>query len=218
MTDHGAPVQGGQQGVQQVGRQDVQQVDHQGDQQCDEVIPLIIAEFSEVFAFARGRWARFAEDVHPELKGVGMMVLQTILRKGPITTTGLAQMLDMDKAMVSRQVTKLRELGFVEAEAADEDRRVTLLTPSALAKASLDQLHADSAAAYRKRFEGWSEDDLAQLRALLGRFNASAHDGRLDGPARRCAEEHQGGAAAVGSAPVDSTAAGATAAVGSEPA
>ena len=44
----------------------------------EEVISEIISEFSQSFAAARTRWTRFAEEVHPELRGPGMMILQTI--------------------------------------------------------------------------------------------------------------------------------------------
>ncbi|MBL3687831.1 MarR family transcriptional regulator [Leucobacter zeae] len=150
----------------------------------------IIAEFSEIFAFARTKWARYAEEVHPDLRGVGMMVLQLVLRKGPVTATGISQLLDMDKAMVSRQISKLRELGLVAAEPAAEDRRVILLTGSERAEEMLDGIRRQWAHAYHERFDGWSPADLETLRAGLHRFNASAESGRPDGPARRCAREH----------------------------
>ncbi|MEJ6488248.1 MarR family transcriptional regulator [Leucobacter sp. USCH14] len=134
----------------------------------------IIAEFSEVFAFARTRWARYAEEVDPDLKGVGIMVLQLILRKGPISATGISQLLDMDKAMVSRQIAKLRELELVDTRAAAEDRRVLLLTPSAKAEDLLGAIRRKWAHAYHERFADWSSDELEQLRASLHRFNASA--------------------------------------------
>ena len=155
-------------------------------------ISEIISEFSEVFAFARTRWARYAEEVDPELKGVGIMVLQLILRKGPITATDISQMLDMDKAMVSRQITKLRDLGLVETEPAPEDRRVVLLTPSAKAEELLGAIRQKWAHAYHERFAGWSPDDLEHLRAALHRFNASAEGLRADGPAARCTRDQHG--------------------------
>lgn len=159
----------------------------------DELIPDVIAEFSQVFAFARTRWARYAEEVHPELRAPGMMILQTILRKGPITATGLGALLDMDKAMVSRQVSKLRGLGLVDAEEAESDRRVILLTASTEAHAAIEGLQARTAEEYRARFAGWSDEDIVQLRALLHRFNAQADDARGDGPARRCSREAEAG-------------------------
>ena len=134
----------------------------------------IIAEFSEVFTFARTRWARYAEEVDPELKGVGIMMLQVIQRKGPISATGISQLLNMDKAMVSRQIAKLRELELVDTRAAEEDRRVLLLTPSAKAEELLSAIRQKWAHSYHERFAGWSPDELEQLRASLHRFNASA--------------------------------------------
>lgn len=152
----------------------------------DELIAEIIAEFSQVFAFARTRWARYAEEVHPELKGVGIMVLQTILRKGPITATQLSQLLGMDKAVVSRQVTKLREFGLIEAEAAAEDRRVVLLTASSAAQVAIEELHSHTSQDYQERFQGWQVEDLAVLREGLHRFNGAA-PAEADSPASRCA-------------------------------
>lgn len=154
---------------------------------ADHTISEIIAEFSEVFAFARTRWAWYAEEVHPDLKGVGMMVLQTILRKGPITATALTQMLDMDKAVVSRQVSKLRQLGLIDAEPSAEDRRVTRLSVSPEATHTLNDIRGRIAHAYQEQFTGWSDSDLEQLRSALHRFNGTAHEGeRPAWPMHRC--------------------------------
>jgi len=151
----------------------------------DELIPGIISEVSQMFAAAKSRWSRFAEEVHPELRGPGLIVLQTVLRRGPITATGLTAMLDMDKAVVSRQVAKLRSLGFVDAKEADSDRRVILLTATAQAREAIDELHSRNAAEYHSRFDDWTREELTQLQQLLHRFNAQAEDPRPDGPARR---------------------------------
>lgn len=152
-----------------------------------DTIAEIIAEFSEVIAFARSRWARYAEDVHQDLRGVGLIVLQLILRKGPLTVTGISQMLDMDKAVVSRQISKLRELSLVDAEPSPEDGRVVLLTGSAHAQELIDAIREKWADAYHERFSGWTAADLEQLRANLHRFNASAdHTVARDTPSGRC--------------------------------
>lgn len=177
-----------------------------------DTIADIIAEFSEVIAFARSRWARYAEDVHPDLRGVGLIVLQLVLRKGPLTVTGISQMLDMDKAVVSRQISKLRELNLVEAEPAPEDRRVVLLTGSAHAQELIDAIREKWADAYHERFSGWTDADLEQLRANLHRFNASAdHTVARDTPSGRCSrgetpEAPAGSEAAAGNAPGTSAA------------
>jgi DNA-binding MarR family transcriptional regulator len=175
-------------------------------QSRDEMIPEIISEFSQMFAAAKSRWTRLAEEIHPDLRGPGMMILQTILRHGPVTATGIGGMLDMDKAMVSRQVTQLRNLGLVDAKEADSDRRVILLTVSTAAHDSIELLHSRSAAEYRARFEGWEDDELAQLQRLLHRFNSVTEDLRGTGPARRCAQEEHDSAEAKPSAAADPSA------------
>lgn len=158
-----------------------------------EQISQIIAEFSEVFAFVRTRWARFAEETHPTLHGSGILVLQIVLRKGPVTVTGLSQLLGMDKGMVSRQVSKLRELGFVDSAPAAEDRRVTLITATDQARAVIDRLRARAAHDYHMRFADWEDADLNALSESLHRFNSSVPE-QADGPAVRCARGLGGGA------------------------
>ena len=138
-----------------------------------EVIRDIAGEFAAAFAFARSRWAGHAGNVHPDLKGVGLMVLQRITRCGQITATEVAQHLDMDKATVSRQVTKLRELGLVEVAPTAEDKRMQLLTLSKAGAAAIEDLRGRMASDYAERFAGWDESDLAHLRALLHRFNGT---------------------------------------------
>ncbi|MHA3685243.1 MarR family winged helix-turn-helix transcriptional regulator [Leucobacter sp. HY1908] len=160
-----------------------------------EQISQIIAEFSEVFAFVRTRWARFAEETHPDLRGSGIMVLQVVLRKGPVTVTGLSQLLDIDKAMVSRQISKLRDLGLVASEPAAEDRRVTLITATDKARETIEKLRARAAHDYHLRFAQWDDAALMELGESLHRFNSYSPE-HADGPAVRCARGHGGGAEA----------------------
>lgn len=166
-----------------------------------DVISEIISEFTEAFAFSRTRWTRFANEVSAELSGVNMLVLQIVLRKGPITATGIGQMLDMDKSLVSRHIAKLRELGLVDGAPAEEDRRVHLLTASAEANELLGGVRARWANSYRERFAGWGDSELATLRDGLHRFNAAAEPQSQDSPAVRCSrqagEDPSGGGAST---------------------
>ncbi len=158
----------------------------------DDTIAEIVSEFSQLFAVARSRWAKFAEEVHPELRGPGMIILQTILRRGPVTATGISGLLGMDKAFVSRQVTKLRTLGLIDAVEAENDRRVTLLTASEAAQHAVEELQRRSGEDYRVQFTEWSTEDLTQLQVLLHRYNTNSQDANFDGPAQRCAKHAEG--------------------------
>lgn len=150
------------------------------------MIPDIIAEFGQLFAIARVRWARLAEQLHPDLRAPDLLMLQTIARKGPITATELTQLLSTDKALVSRQIAKLRQLGLVDAVHDEADRRVVLLSASEEARTTLGELHARLSASYERRLAGWSDEDLSTLQTLLHRFNATSPEPELDGPAARC--------------------------------
>lgn len=164
-----------------------------------ELIAEIISEFSDAFAFSRTRWARFASEVSAEISGVSMLVMQVVLRKGPITATGVGQLLDMDKSLVSRQVAKLRELGLIEAAAAADDKRVYLLTASDRAIELIENIRERWTTSYRERFEGWSGAELDTLRAGLHRFNAAVDASGTEGPAARCSRQ-------AGEAPAEASA------------
>lgn len=137
------------------------------------MIAEVVAEFGQVFAFARMRWTRYAEQIHPELRGPDVFMLQIVSRKGPVTAKELTQLLRIDKGLVSRQLAKLRQLGLVEAQHDAADRRSVLLTVSDSGREMLSGMHRELSAAYEQRLADWSEEDLQTLIDLLHRFNAA---------------------------------------------
>lgn len=143
-----------------------------------DLISSIIAEFSDVFAFSRKGWTRFAEELSPELSAVGMIVLHFVIRKGPVTATGISQTLDMDKSIVSRQIAKLRDLTLIDTVETPEDRRVQLITGTEKGTKVIDHIRGLWANAYREQFAGWSDDELGALHTGLHKFNTTATDAR----------------------------------------
>lgn len=137
----------------------------------EQGISDVVTEVSELIAFARSRWARAAEEVHPELRGITLMLLHLITKHGPVSAKTLGCKLDMDKALVSRHVSHLRDLGFVEAEESAEDRRVQLLTVSDEGRQLLKQFRERSQESYVERFDNWSLEEIELLRRGLHRFN-----------------------------------------------
>lgn len=133
----------------------------------------LIAELTALYSQARTNWVRAAEDVHPQLKGLGLLMLQMIARRQPITATEIGSILDMNKAAVSRQLSRLREMNMVSCVDSAEDRRMTLITITQVGLDLLDELRGRSADNYRERFADWPESDLEQLLTLLHRFNAA---------------------------------------------
>jgi DNA-binding MarR family transcriptional regulator len=109
--------------------------------------------------------------VHPKLTGVGLLMLQLIQRKGPITAARLGQILTMDKSAVSRQIADLRQHDLVACAPSESDRRELLLTASPAAQEALRGFEATAAGAFGAGLLDWPAADLTTLRDLLHRFN-----------------------------------------------
>lgn len=139
----------------------------------ERTVGEIISELSTSFALSRTRWQRLIEKLVPDLKGVNLVVLHAVLHKGPVTATELSTALDIDKATMSRQITKLRDCEMVKAEPSPEDGRVMKLSITDQARKHLDDARAQWAQAHHERFDGWTLDDLETLREGLRRFNAA---------------------------------------------
>ncbi|HUH53333.1 MAG TPA: MarR family transcriptional regulator [Microbacteriaceae bacterium] len=142
--------------------------------EVSDVITGIMAEFSEAYSLSRSRWARFAAEVHPDLSGASMIILQLILREGPVIATDISQLLDIDKSFISRQISKLRELGYVVATEAPDDRRVQLLTTTEKAAKLINHFSEMWVHTYHERFKGWSAAELQALHDGLRRFNCAS--------------------------------------------
>lgn len=140
-------------------------------EQGDQTITEIISELSEVFAFGRTRWQKFAAEVEPELTGADFILLSSINRTQPVSAKQLTCTLAMDKAAVSRSLSKLRDMGLVSTEASADDGRVQLLSVTPKADAQLRAIREKWAHSYHERFADWDGPSLESLRDNLRRFN-----------------------------------------------
>ena len=86
-----------------------------------------------LFSRIRTVWKESAEQVHPDLQPAGYKLLSAITRLGTTNAHVLAEMFEMDKSVVSRQIRMLEELGLVETRIDERDGRVRVLvaTPKA---------------------------------------------------------------------------------------
>ncbi|GAA1408656.1 hypothetical protein AUR04nite_34660 [Glutamicibacter uratoxydans] len=98
-------------------------------------------------------------------------VLGIIMRTKRITQSEICDKLLMDKAALSRMVTKLEELGLVTREVDEQDRRVSHLLPTELSVQRWKEWLQDWRRDLRDRLEGWNDEDLSALISLLGRLN-----------------------------------------------
>ncbi|MFB6610189.1 MarR family winged helix-turn-helix transcriptional regulator [Agromyces sp. NPDC056379] len=100
----------------------------------DEAIAEVEEQMSVLFSRARLIWKEAAQQVHPDLQPAAYKLLSTIVRHGSANAHVLAEMFEMDKSVVSRQVRLLEELGLVETRADERDGRVRVLVATPVAE------------------------------------------------------------------------------------
>ncbi len=91
---------------------------------------------------------------------------------GPLGAVELAGMVGRDHSTVSRQVSKLEDLGLVERKASDADGRIRLLTPSASGQQMLAEFARTRRKLMEEHFADWTDDEQADLLRLLRKMSA----------------------------------------------
>ncbi|MEO6827127.1 MAG: MarR family transcriptional regulator [Microbacteriaceae bacterium] len=138
---------------------------------ADQAIASVEEQFAIMFTRVKANMRKRAIRVHPELQTGGYVLLNTLVHSGRAHAGALAEILDMDKSAISRQVRLLSQLGLIQREADPADGRATYLaaTPAAIQKVTevrlADQSHLHS------RLRDWEIADLQKLSELLVKIN-----------------------------------------------
>ena len=119
---------------------------------------------------ARGVAAR----MHPELSLVSYTILAHLDATKGCRATDLAAEFTLDKSTVSRQITALERLGFVERQTEPTDQRVQMLRPTPDGTAVLAVATAARREAFRIRLTDWEEADLDRFAEYLVRYNETS--------------------------------------------
>ncbi|WP_159613540.1 MarR family winged helix-turn-helix transcriptional regulator [Glutamicibacter sp. JC586] len=98
-------------------------------------------------------------------------VLGLILRHGRITQSEICDRILIDKATLSRMISKLGQLNLIVREVNTEDRRAFDLLPTELARERWHSGFEQWRGELRSRMTNWEDQDLDTLVHLLGRLN-----------------------------------------------
>ena len=96
----------------------------------DDAIADAEDALSVLFSRVRLVYKNAAVQIHPELRPMGYKILSTIVRLGETSASALAEALETDKAVVSRQVRVLEEAGLVLGRVDPSDGRARVLVPT----------------------------------------------------------------------------------------
>jgi DNA-binding MarR family transcriptional regulator len=137
----------------------------------DEAIVDVEEQLGVLFSRVRLIWKDNAAQIHPDLKPVGYKILSTIVRLGETNASALAEALETDKAVVSRQVGMLEEAGLVSSRLDDRDRRARVLSPTPDAVARVRAVRTQQQDKLRELLRSRPEHEVRDFAGMLQLIN-----------------------------------------------
>ncbi|MGW9632338.1 MarR family winged helix-turn-helix transcriptional regulator [Agromyces sp. NPDC055520] len=142
--------------------------------EASETLDAAIAEVEEqlsvLFSRARTVWKEAAQQVHPDLQPAAYKLLAAIVRHGSANAHVLADLFEMDKSVVSRQVRMLEEFGLVETRADERDGRVRVLVATPMAEERMREVREANHERLRDALRGHPESELRSFAQVLQRI------------------------------------------------
>ncbi len=90
-----------------------------------------------------------------------------------LTIGALADQVGRDYSTVSRQVTRLQEMGLVQGELSDTDRRQRLLSVTTAGKNTVKKIDRARHSVMSDALDGWSRAEIAELARMTTRLAAA---------------------------------------------
>ncbi|MGO2658547.1 MarR family winged helix-turn-helix transcriptional regulator [Mycetocola reblochoni] len=115
-----------------------------------------------------------AERIAPDMQRGTFTLFTQIARLEPISAGSLAELLSLDRSVVSRSAKTLVEAGLIERHPNPSDGRGAVFSASARGRAMLDEARSAESARLRTEMGNWSAADVTRLTELLSRLAASA--------------------------------------------
>lgn len=135
--------------------------------EVDEAIAEVEEQLGLLFGRARALWKDSAARIHPDLQPVGYKILGSIVRLGETNAYLLAQQLETDKSVVSRQVKVLEDLGLVTSCADENDKRARVLTPTPMAIEKVRVVRSSQQERLRELLRSRPVDDVRAFAGML---------------------------------------------------
>lgn len=114
-----------------------------------------------------------ARAVHPDLQPASYLMLMFLGAEGPQRSSVVSERFGVDKGAISRQVQHLCDLGLLVREPDPLDGRASLVSASADAVRRMQAVDRDRRRWLEEQLVEWSEDDLSEFVASLGRYNTA---------------------------------------------
>lgn len=129
-------------------------------------------ELRLVIRRAQSSGASIARRVHPELDASAYPLLAHIAERPGARGSDLATFFGVGRATVSRQLSRLVELGLVERTVDPDDSRGQRITLTPDGSARFERARTSRVTMLEGALATWATEDVAQLAQLLNRYSA----------------------------------------------
>jgi DNA-binding MarR family transcriptional regulator len=136
----------------------------------DDEIAAVEEQLRLLFVRVRAVWKEAAAAVHPDLQPVGYKMLSAVVHRGRMHAGAIAETLEIDKSVVSRQVKHLESLGLVVSVADPADGRARFIEATPAAAAAVGQKRSRMQQRLYGQLRTWPGNDVDELARLLGRL------------------------------------------------
>jgi DNA-binding MarR family transcriptional regulator len=138
-----------------------------------ESIRLLEQEVGVLIRRVRRVIGERARAVHESLQPASYLMLGYVSEFGPIRASAMAEIFDIDKGAISRQVQHLIDLGLIERTPDPADGRATLLSTTDEAARRLEDVAEHRRKWLDEQLGDWSDAQLNGFIRELGRYNAA---------------------------------------------
>jgi DNA-binding MarR family transcriptional regulator len=129
------------------------------------------AQMAMLAANVRASTRSTAAVIDPALEPFGLALLRVLAREGESHAGVVADVLAVDRSMISRQAKLLCALGLVETRVDPLDGRARLLRLTPHAEQKLAEVRRNRTALVHRRLSRWTAAELDQFATLLERLN-----------------------------------------------
>lgn len=136
----------------------------------DDEIAAVEEQLRSLFVRVRAVWKEAAAAVHPDLQPVGYKILSAVVRRGPMHAGAIAEALEIDKSVVSRQVRQLEALGLATSAPDPSDGRARIIEPTDAAVERVGRRSSRMQQQLYAQLRTWPADDVGELARLLARL------------------------------------------------
>lgn len=138
----------------------------------DDEIAAVEEQLRSLFVRVRAVWKEAAAAVHPELQPVGYKILSAVVRRGPMHAGAIAEALEIDKSVVSRQVRQLETLGLATSQPDPNDGRARIVEPTPVAVERVGRKSSRMQQQLYAQLRTWPAADVGELARLLARLSS----------------------------------------------